>query len=108
MPWWIAASVVANVAIIITEYLNRSTAGLGNALMHTWPFILTAQVCLYFAWRTAPSLLLVWAVFTLGNSIMRIAMVGLWLHEPLKWTWIVLGISLMFVGSYAIKMGTTG
>ncbi len=106
MPWWIATSLLANAAIISVEYLNRQQPDLGSALMRTWPLIILAQVCLYFSWHYAPSLMVAWATFALGNSLMRLVMVGSALGEPMKMTWTVGGIALMMLGSYLVKVGT--
>lgn len=106
MPWWIAASLMANAAIISVEYLNRTEPTLGSALVRTWPMIILAQVCLYFSWHHAPSLMVAWAVFALGNSMMRLAMVGCILGEPMKTAWTLAGIAAMVGGSYLVKLGT--
>jgi len=106
VPWWVVAALLANCSIVGVEYLNRTQPDLQSALMRTWPLIVLGQVCIFYAWHYAPSLLMAWAVFALGNSLMRVAMVTAVLGEPAKLTWVFLGISLMFAGSYAVKVGT--
>lgn len=107
MYWWIVASLLANVAIMAVEFLNRTQPSLGEALWRTWPLIVLAQVGLYFAWHHAPHMMMAWVVFAVGNSLMRVAVVGGVLGEPMRFSWIALGIGLTFAGSWAIKMGTT-
>ena len=104
---WIATSVMANVAIIAVELLNRTQPSLGDALWRTWPLIVIAQVGLYFTWHHAPHMMVAWVVFAVGNSLMRVAVTGGVLGEPMKLGWVALGICLMFAASLAIKMGTT-
>lgn len=105
LPFW-AASIVANFAIIWCEYLNRTSADFSSALVRTWPFIILAQYCLWAAWNKAPSLMVAWAVFFVGSSLARVLMVTTVLGEPIRLPWVVLGVSMMGAGSYAIKLGT--
>lgn len=104
LPWW-AASLVANVTIIAVEYLNRTQPDLWSALVRTWPLILVAQVCIFWAWNGAPSLLLAWAVFFVGSSLARLVMVTGVLGESYQAGWVLLGITLLGLGSLAIKQG---
>jgi hypothetical protein len=97
---------MANAAIIAVEYLNRTQPSLGDAMLRSWPLIVVAQVGLYFTWHHAPHMMVAWMVFSVGNSLMRLAVVGGVLGEPMKLGWVALGIGLMFAGSFAIKQGT--
>ena len=106
VPWWLL-SLVSNVAIIATEYLNRKQPTLLSAWGRTWPLILVAQACLYFSYNRAPSLLTAWIVFTVGNSIIRLTMAGTVLGEPFKPHWAFAGAALMAVASYCVKMATS-
>lgn len=106
MLWW-QASILANVAIGIVEYLNR-TGGYSTfpvALLHTLPFIAAAQLGLFYAWRDAPSFMIAWAFFTVGNSVLRCISAQFFVGEPLSW-YTVAGVSVMFGGTYLIKMGS--
>lgn len=105
LPFW-AASIIANLAIIVCEYVNRTSADLPSALVRTWPLIVVAQVCLWAAWNGAPSLMVAWAVFFLGSSLARLLMVTLVLGEPIRLSAVLLGVALMGAGSYVVKLGT--
>lgn len=108
MPWWLA-SLAANAAIITIEYLNRTSVdGLGGTLSRTWWLIALAQSFLFFAYNGAPSLMVAWVVFTIGNSLMRLVMAGTILNEPLSYLWAGAGVAAMSVASYCIKQATSG
>jgi hypothetical protein len=106
MPYWVLANLLANASIMCVEYLNRTQPDLPAALLRTWPLIVVGQVCLWYSWKHAPSLLLCWAVFSVGNSLMRLALVTSILGEPTRMPWVLGGIGLMFGGSYLVKVGT--
>ena len=106
IPLWAFASLLANATIIATEYLNRTQPTLLAAWSRTWPLILVAQACLYFSYNRAPSLLMAWIVFTVGNSMMRLTMAYLFLKEPFHAQWAVGGALLMALASYCIKKAT--
>ena len=107
MPWYVA-SLLANVAIIATEYLNRIGAGPSwiRVLPKTLPFIAAAQYGLFVAFSQAPSWLAGWAFFTVGNSIMRVAAVHAMAgHEVASWPHAALGIGVMMAGAFLVKEG---
>jgi hypothetical protein len=104
---WIAAALVSNVAIITVEYLNRTQPSLLSAAKHTWLLIIMAQAGLYYTWHYAPHLMVAWAVFAVGNSLMRLLMVSCVLHAPMNFWVVTLGVLLMFGGSLVVKLGTT-
>lgn len=106
MPWWMI-SLISNFAIITTEYLNRTEPTQYEALKKTFILIVIAQTCLYYSYNGAPSLMMAWVVFTIGNSVMRLGMAGLVLNEPLKLPWAVLACLLMTTGAYCIKLATS-
>jgi hypothetical protein len=109
IPWW-AASVVANIAIAVVEYFNH-TAGAEMAwwsllLRRTGVPIIVAQWALFEAWRGNPHMLSAWAIFTMGNAVMRMISVRLFLDgEVGDWGWTTLGASCMVAGTLMIKMG---
>ena len=107
IPWW-ACSILSNVSIIAVEYLNRYSGG-GSwllALRYTWPLIILAQWCLWRSWSAAPHWLTAWMVFTVGNSLMRVAAVGLFgAGEVASWHRVVAGIGTMVLGSFILKGG---
>ena len=105
MPWWIM-SVVANVAIIATEYMNRTApagAGWGPTLLKTAPLILLAQFCLFRAFNGAPHWFTAWAVFTVGNSIMRVGAVSLSDDSVGNWPLATLAVGIMVSGAFVLK-----
>lgn len=105
MAWWLA-SLVANAAIILTEAVNRSGLGWSATFVRTLPLIAAAQAGLYLAFRGAPSWLVAWTVFTLGNSAMRVAMVRFTADgEISSWPLVACGIAAMTVGALILKEG---
>lgn len=105
LPWYLA-SLIANVAIIATEYLNRNaTGGWTSVLPQTAPLIIVAQWCLFLAFNGAPHWLMAWAVFTIGNSLMRVATVGLTAGEIASYPHVLLGIVIMVGGAFLLKEG---
>lgn len=107
LPWW-AVSLASNVAIIATEYVNRTSPTLWGAWSRTWPLILVAQAGLWFSYRHAPSLLAAWIVFTCGNSAIRLLMAATVLGEPFRAPWALAGAALMVLASWCIKRATMG
>lgn len=103
MPWWVW-SIVANLAINVIEFLNR-TGGFATPLVAfrtTGPLIILAQVGLFYAWKGAPSMMLAWACFSAMNSLMRLVSNHYFVGEPLSvqgWA----GCALMFAGMYVVK-----
>ena len=108
MPWWIIASLGANVSIAGVEYFNRvSTAPTFlHQLMLTAPLIFAAQYGLYHCWRGAPSMFMAWAVFTVGNAVIRVLSVRYVLGEPVDWMPTLAGIAVMMGGAYLVKVGS--
>lgn len=108
---WIAASLLANVAIIATEYLNRGAPDGRNflgQLLYTAPLILVAQFGLFYSWKHAPAWFVAWIVFTVGNSIMRV--VAVWYTHDFEvgsWALTLGGIMCMLAGSYIVKQGVS-
>ncbi len=108
MSWW-AASILANFAIAVVEYLNRvgGYPDFLRAVMVTGPFIVAAQFGLFYAWRDAPSFMFAWAFFTAGNLLLRLISAQLMIGEPLTWPTIA-GVSAMLAGAYLVKIGSVG
>lgn len=107
MPWWTLASIVTSVMVTAVEYINRTQPTLGDALWRSWPLILVAQVAIYYAWNRSPAMFLVWAVFAIGNALLRLLVAGPILGEPMRLPWVLGGIALLILGGLAIKVGTT-
>lgn len=107
MQLWMLASLLANVCIIATEYLNHTaTDGWRSVLLFTAPLIVAAQWGLFVTYNGAPSLYHAWIVFTLGNAGMRVAMVAGGLGGQVSsWVTVGLGISVMLGGAMLLKRG---
>lgn len=104
MGWWCVASLVSNACIISTEYLNRTSTGTWlSVLPYTAPLIIVAQYCLFRAFNGAPHWLLAWAVFTVGNSIMRVTAVALFGDHVANWALAVFSILVMTGGAWLLK-----
>jgi len=107
MPWWIGG-LVANVAIAWTEYLN-STSQFGYAetlYRRTGLLILLAQWGLYYAFKGAPSWMIAWAAFTIGNSIARVCAVQILSNGQIgSWPQVLAGIAVMMSGAFVLKLG---
>ncbi len=103
--WW-QASIVANLAIAVVEYVNRvgGYTSFGRVLIVTWPLILAAQWGLFHSWRTAPSMLSAWAAFNLGNVILRIISVRFFVGEPISWVTLA-GVALITAGGVVVRHG---
>lgn len=106
MPWWIA-SVIANAAIIATEHLNRHADGSWlSVLPQTLPLIIIAQWCLFYSFNSAPHWLIAWMVFSVGNSIMRVAAVSLFSTDAVgSWPLVCLAVGIMLSASLVLKTG---
>ena len=97
MSWWMWG-LVANLGIQVVETINRSsTRGYLGTIPFTLPFIILAQTGLYYAWNKAPGLLVAWAAFTVGNTLLRLAVTTHMVKEPPS-LWQVLGVTLILGG----------
>ena len=107
IPWW-AASLIANAAIIGIEYLNHA-GGYGSwhlTLIRTGGLIVIAQWALYRSFSGAEHWLTAWAVFAIGNAIMRMLGVGLLAGNQIgSWNHVMLGTAVMIGGSWILKEG---
>lgn len=106
---WIVASLTSNVAIIACEYINRNSATFGGAITRTWYLIALAQVCLFITFNRhvgASHWFLAWAVFALGNAMMRVGAVA-WTspQEVSSWYTVITGITVMLGGALLMKSG---
>lgn len=105
VPWYVW-SVLANVAIAVTEFLNR-TGGYGHAgqaFMRTAPLIFVAQVGLFYAWRDAPSFMTAWATFTIGNIGLRVLSAHFMVGERLTLD-VAFGITMIIMGGHLVRQG---
>ena len=106
MPWY-AASLVANVCIILVEFINRGAVGnFWQTLPYTGLPILVAQWCLFTSWSGAPHWMAAWVMFVIGNSIMRVVAVHAFAgHEVGSWWFTTGGILVILCGSLLVKEG---
>lgn len=108
IPWW-AAATVANVAIITSEYIHRSVpAGTSWSKIMPWalPVYIVGQFFLFKCFSGAPHWLTAWMVFTVGNSIMRVAAVSTWAPgEVDDWRRVVIGTAGMILCAFYVKGG---
>ena len=108
LPWWLGG-LVANVFIQCVEYLNRHHGepddNFLDQLWVTWPLILVAQYGLWCSFRGAPHWLLAWGVFTVGNAVMRLGLVGLTGQPITSWGYVTFGVSLILLGGLVMKEG---
>ena len=103
---WILAGLLANVGIMFVEYINRTQDGnFFQVLPVTIGPIMIAQFGLWYSWSHAPSMMLAWICFTVGNNTLRIAnsyLVG----EPFN-VFYAAGLSLAIAGACFIKHGAS-
>jgi hypothetical protein len=109
MPWWVA-SLLANVAIMGTEYVHRSVpAGTPwTAILLPWaaPLYAVAQYCLFKSYSGAPNWFVAWMMFAVANSVMRILVVHFTANEEVtNWWCVSLGVSTIMAGSFWVKAG---
>jgi hypothetical protein len=106
LPWWVA-SLLGNLAILRVEFLNRSNPGdLFGTLALSWPWVILGQVCLFYSYSRAPSLLAAWIMFSGANALLRLLVVRLFLNEPLNIPWALLAVACVMTGAYSVKMAT--
>ena len=106
LNWW-TASLLSNACIIFVEYANRNAAGgWTTALPYTVIPIIMAQYCLFLTFNGAPHWLAAWMVFTVGNSIMRVAAISTWAPgEVTDWRLVVAGVVGMITFALVTKEG---
>ena len=103
---WVAWSILANVAIAATEFLNRTGnyEHAGQAFAHTAGLIVLAQIGLFYAWRDAPTFLTAWAVFTVGNIGLRLLSAHFLIGERLS-LGVLIGVGLIVLGGHFVRNG---
>jgi len=108
MYHWVFASLLSNICIMGVEYLNHA-GGYGSwaqTLLRTGPLIIVAQWGLYHAFSHSKHWLTAWAVFTIGNAVMRAASVAFFAGNQVgSWGHVLIGIAVMIGGSLLLKGG---
>lgn len=105
VPWYCWA-LLANVLIMVIEYLNRTGEypHYFAALLHTAPLIFIAQAGLHYSWKLAPSMMLAWAVFTTGNCLLRLVNTT-WMVGEVPSMQTLAGVALLMAGVFMVKSG---
>jgi len=101
---WMFWGIVANLAICFIETVNHTNKA-GNwagTLLWTALPILVCQWALYRLFAGAPTLLVAWIIFTIGNSLFRVLSQSWWMGNPVT-PWQIAGISIMIAGAYLVK-----
>ena len=103
---WIVYSILANISIAYVEYINHAADKPTwlQALPYTAVPIIIAQYALYRAFSGASSMFLAWAVFTVGNSLMRVVSVKYMVNQPVN-IYHICGIVGMLASAYVVKLG---
>ena len=107
LPWW-AASILSNVAIMYVEHTNRgATGGWLSVLPLTFIPIVVAQFCLFRAFNGAPHWLYAWAVFAVGNAVMRLGLVKVLGEQVGSWPLALAAVTIIMLGSVLMKTALT-
>lgn len=101
---WIFYALLANLAILLLEYIYRMRIfdGFWVGLPYTITPILLAQIALFYLFKEAPTWILGAAVFTSITVILRVVL-STANGEPLNWK-IGLGVGLMTVAVLLVRM----
>ena len=102
---WVISCVLANLGIMFIEYQNRTmqVSGFGQALLITGLPILCTQWALFYTWQNAPSLMVAWTTFTLGNILLRVGN-AYYIGETPNWfTW--MGVLCAVGAAFLMKHG---
>lgn len=101
---WIAWIVLSNIGIFILEYVYRQ--GSYTSFITALPTIIIpmimGQVGLFYGFRSAPSLLIAGATFTLINIALRVINTYLLGESINGWNW--LGVFLVVAGMLLLKI----
>jgi len=102
---WVIYSIISNLAIMLLEYLYRSNYFKGFwGSLHILIFpIMTAQWALYYLFKTAPSLVLAGASFTVANAGLRL--INSWILGENLSVNIYIGVIILVIGVLAISYG---
>lgn len=104
MTWWLSAA-LACICIQFVEVANaQATGGWLAVLPRTLVPIVVAQWGLFYTWKNAPNLMTAWALFTLLNSVSRLAASWLAVGQTFDWR-TPLGVAVMIGGGQLVKAG---
>jgi multidrug transporter EmrE-like cation transporter len=99
---WILSSLIANLAIAVLEWNHRTSSVGWVSLSRAVPLIAVCQAALWYSWRTAPSVMVAWAILTFGNSLLRVVNTQFILGEPMtsnKWV----ALALISAGTFIMS-----
>ena len=103
---WIVSSLFANLCVMYLEYTFRTLSPIGAS----WQYLKIALIVAAMQWtwwltlHYGPGLMTTWAVFTLGNSLLRVIS-AYWLVKEPPSLMILGGVVTMFLGALLIKEG---
>ena len=101
---WIVYSLVSNIFIIGIEFIYRK--GIFDSFASGLPYIilpiLISQYCLFHSFKDAPNYLLAWAVFTVGNVMLRFV-ANYYVGEQVT-TGAFVGIAMILSGAFVMKV----
>jgi hypothetical protein len=102
---WLVSSILANLLIMRIEYYYRVSdfswdVGLFVRLALMIPVM---QLCLWNMFAKAPSLMLAWACFTLGNTLLRLVNAYWFVGEPPNLATLA-GVACILLGVGFIKV----
>jgi hypothetical protein len=104
---WLLAGLMSNVAIAWIEWYNRTSAASSFTaqLPITFVPILIAQLGLWYSWKHAPSMMIAWFAFSLGNNALRLLSVKFVLRESLT-MYHIAGAICIVLGGWLIANGS--
>lgn len=100
---WVLTSVLANVLIMIIEFHYRTMVFSPQVFLRLVPLVVLMQLCLWYTWHQASSLMLAWAVFTAGNTVLRLVSSYVLVGEGVSVS-TVLGVCCIMGGAVIIKV----
>lgn len=103
VTWWVGL-VLADLAIMRIEYLNRvgDYGHFGAVLLDTWWLILIVQYGLFCGYKFAPTFMLAWGVYFAMSVLLRF-FTSYAVGEPTTWATFI-GTAIIVVGAAVIKL----
>ena len=98
----------AATSISFVEAIARTTSTMPMAMLKAAPFVVVAQVSLYYIFSGAHSVMAAWIIFTIFMSLTRVVNSVFFLQEGLDVAWVGLSIGLMVGAVFAMKQAHIG